>query len=480
MTAMYQREDGIVEFDGNVCIGCKACMQACPYDAIHIDPSTNTSAKCHFCAHRIERGMEPACVIVCPQHAIVAGDVDDPESEINRVLATNSVSVRKPEQGTAPKLFYIDAHDASLTPTATSHVPHDYIWSEAISAQHSNGHASANGNGKENRKKATSGATVRPSETQGHPKGGPIHVGDRKGSHLMQVAYNVHHEIPWHWPVPAYLVTKGVAAGLFLFLAVVHAFGFASVTGVTAVAGFFTSLLFTLATSVLLVLDLSKPERFLRIMFRPQQKSWLARGAFILSVFSTLSALWWAAETVSYFGWLQNFAISESLRNTVLIASIPFALGAAIYTAFLFGQAEGRDLWQSSLLPVHLTAQAVMAGTGALLTVGLFAALPAEITQLAKMSFLASLVLDLFITLFGEFGMPHQSEVAGQAAHKITRGEFKNHFWFGSITLGHIIPILLILTGQPFGMAVAGVAALIGLYFFEYAFVKAPQKVANS
>ncbi|NTW50732.1 MAG: 4Fe-4S dicluster domain-containing protein, partial [Chlorobiales bacterium] len=297
VTAMYQREDGIVEFDPNVCIGCKACMQACPYDAIHIDPTTNTSAKCHFCAHRVERGMEPACVIVCPQHAIIAGDVDDPASEINRVLATNSVTVRKPEQGTAPKLFYIEAHDASLTPTATSHVPHDYIWSEDISAQHTNGHA--NGAAQENGKKATSGTMIRSLETQGHPKGGPIHVGKQKGAHLVQVAYNVHHEIPWHWPVPAYLVTKGVAAGLFLFLAVVHAFGFASVTGVTAVAGFFTSLVFTLATSVFLVMDLSRPERFLRIMFRPQQKSWLARGAFIISVFSTLLAFWWAAETVS-------------------------------------------------------------------------------------------------------------------------------------------------------------------------------------
>ena len=108
VSAMYQRDDGIVEFDKDVCIGCKACIQACPYDAIHIDPNFGTASKCHFCSHRIDIGLEPACVVVCPEHAIVAGDMDDPASEISKVLAKQNVTVRKPEQGTAPKLFYIE------------------------------------------------------------------------------------------------------------------------------------------------------------------------------------------------------------------------------------------------------------------------------------------------------------------------------------------------------------------------------------
>ena len=86
VTAMYQRDDGIVEFDADQCIGCKGCMQACPYDAIHIDPDTGTAAKCHYCAHRVDIGLEPACVVVCPVHAIVAGDMDDPSSEISQVV----------------------------------------------------------------------------------------------------------------------------------------------------------------------------------------------------------------------------------------------------------------------------------------------------------------------------------------------------------------------------------------------------------
>ena len=60
--------------------------------------------------------MEPACVVVCPEHAIIAGDLDDPNSEISRVVAKGQVTVRKPEQGTAPKPFYIDGHGATMTP----------------------------------------------------------------------------------------------------------------------------------------------------------------------------------------------------------------------------------------------------------------------------------------------------------------------------------------------------------------------------
>src|SRR5262245_61996674 len=77
-TAMHRRPDGIVDFDSDACIGCKACIQACPYDAIHLDPGSHTAAKCHYCAHRVDVGLEPACVVVCPEHAIIAGDLDDP------------------------------------------------------------------------------------------------------------------------------------------------------------------------------------------------------------------------------------------------------------------------------------------------------------------------------------------------------------------------------------------------------------------
>jgi Fe-S-cluster-containing dehydrogenase component len=117
-TALYKRPDGIVDFNGDRCIGCKSCMQACPYDALYIDPNTHTAAKCHFCAHRTEVGLQPACVVVCPEQAIVAGDLDDPTSRIAQLVARETTSVRRPEQGTKPNVYYVGADDAALTPGA--------------------------------------------------------------------------------------------------------------------------------------------------------------------------------------------------------------------------------------------------------------------------------------------------------------------------------------------------------------------------
>ena len=85
--ALYKRADGIVDFDNSRCIGCKSCMQACPYDALYIDPTSHTAAKCHYCAHRTEIGLQPACVVVCPEQAIVSGDLDDPLSRISQLVS---------------------------------------------------------------------------------------------------------------------------------------------------------------------------------------------------------------------------------------------------------------------------------------------------------------------------------------------------------------------------------------------------------
>jgi len=99
---MYQRKDGIVDFNSDRCIGVRACMQACPYDSIYMDPDDGTATKCHFCAHRTEVGLEPACVIVCPEHAIIAGDLNDPTSEAAQLVAREPVRVRSRSRERSP------------------------------------------------------------------------------------------------------------------------------------------------------------------------------------------------------------------------------------------------------------------------------------------------------------------------------------------------------------------------------------------
>ncbi len=477
VTAMYQRDDGIVEFDKDICIGCKACMQACPYDAIHIDPESHTAAKCHYCSHRIDVGLEPACAVVCPTHAIVSGDLDDPVSEIAKLVSSAKTTVRKPEQGTAPKVLYIDGDDVALHPTVFAQGPgaggmsfSDVVTSQGLSRAPAPDRSLST---------APSGAKIRDPGPQGLPAHGPIRTGGTQAEHMVQLAWNAQHKMPWHWPVPAYLVTKGIGSGIFLVLTLGWGLGlFGFDVGTMLVAGAL-GLLFTLVTTVLLVYDLERPERFLSILLRPQWRSWLTRGAFLLIGFTTVTGLWWTLEAASSLG-LGPFRIADGLRAVMLWLTMPLAVGTAIYTAFLFAQAEGRDLWQSPLLPVHLLVQALAMGAGALLVIDAAWGLPADLVAVTRPLFGVMLVVDLFVTLAGELGVAHASEIATQAAREITHGRYRHRFWWGAVVVGHGIPLALLLTGSAALAAMGAVLAGIGLYLYEHAFVMAPQEIPNS
>lgn len=477
VTAMYQRDDGIVEFDSDACIGCKACLQACPYDAIYIDPDSGTAAKCHFCAHRTDLGMEPACVVVCPEHAIIAGDLDDPISEISRMLATSNVTVRKPEQGTMPKLFYTNGADATLTPDLAAPAADSFMWADvlphdAASSRSDNGTPTG-----ASRKHARSGAALRDSAKQGLPTAGPIMIGEgRMADHMVQVAYNAQHKTPWHWPVPAYLVTKGIGAGIFLLVSLAHLLGLFTIDSASFVVLGAIGIAALLATTGLLIFDLEKPSRFIRILTRPQWRSWLVKGAYLLVGFSTVAGVWWLVELASYMGWAAE--PSTALRTAFAFLTSPLALGTAVYTAFLFGQAEGRDLWQSSLLPVHLIVQSQVAGSATLLLLGTLSEIPAALTQLARIVFASMLVIDVLVTTLGEFGMSHASSTAAAAADAIVNGRYRIYYR-ASLIAGHLIPLVLLALGGVLA-GLAAVLALIGLYLYEYAYVMAPQDIPNS
>lgn len=303
--------------------------------------------------------------------------------------------------------------------------------------------------------------------------------------HMVQMAYNAQHKVPWHWPVPAYLVTKGIGSGIFMLMALLFGLGVVEFSRPVAVLGNFVSLLFIGITTALLVYDLDRPERFFSILIRPQWKSWLTRGAFILIGFTIVAGLWFLLEGAVLLGMLPA-TVADTLRPLFLTLGFTLAGGSAIYTAFLFGQAEGRDLWQSTLLPFHLIVQAFMVGSGALLVLGLLVEMPAGMVPALAWIFGGALVVDLFVTLLGEFGMPHASEVAARAAHDISDGTYRTHFWAGSIGVGHLLPLAILLLAGLSGtislvaLAGAAVATVIGLYLFEYAFVMAPQEIPNS
>lgn len=102
-----QRADGIVTQEAATCIGCSYCIQACPYGMKYKDPQTKTAQKCDLCVHRVEQGMLPACVNTCNARARIFGDLNDPDSAVSRLIATNPVANLRPEMGTDPRVFYI-------------------------------------------------------------------------------------------------------------------------------------------------------------------------------------------------------------------------------------------------------------------------------------------------------------------------------------------------------------------------------------
>src|SRR5690349_7572539 len=247
--ALYRRPDGIVDFDGERCIGCKSCMQACPYDALYIDPETHTAAKCHYCAHRVESGLEPACVVVCPVQAIVPGDLDDPHSTIARLVASQQTQVRKPEQGTRPKLFYLGAESAALTPDMQERRG-GYLFSQVGSIPSPGG---------PNRPAVGAAVSTAPESDGGSAV--------RDGMSLLALARTVydvaHPERPWGWKVAAYLWTKSIAAGAFLVASLGLVGGLLTADGLVGLAVPAIGLAFLVLTSLLLILDLKRPDRFL-------------------------------------------------------------------------------------------------------------------------------------------------------------------------------------------------------------------------
>lgn len=108
--AVYRRADGIVIIDPEKAVGQKQIVSACPYRVIYWNEEKNLPQKCTFCAHLLDKGWkEPRCVEACPMKALVFGDVNDPNSEISKIIAAakGKLEVLHPEYGLMPNVKYI-------------------------------------------------------------------------------------------------------------------------------------------------------------------------------------------------------------------------------------------------------------------------------------------------------------------------------------------------------------------------------------
>ena len=467
--ALHYRPDGIVDFDKDRCIGCKSCMQACPYDALYIDPETHTAAKCNYCAHRIDVGLEPACVNVCPEHAIISGDMEDPTTEISELLSRQAVKVRKPEKDTTPNLFYIDADDVSLVPSATE-TSSVSLWG---SQSHGVGHyakeaeklafsnedlvaelVKINGGYMEDGKKVTSPKTVEVLME----KAKRVYDGPNKG-------------ILWGWEVSAYVWTKAISAGAFLVPFIGWAFGIADFDGPLLWLSLITCLVFLGLTGLFLVMDLDRPDRFLNVLLRPHWGSWLVKGGYSITIYGGLISL---IALSHYLGWGLIQSVSMYLAGVTSII-------VAVYTAFLFGQAKGRDFWQSPTLSLHMLAHTFMAGSAFLILLNTVINFGAAWVSFLNTIFIASIFVNLIVMLF-ELASTHPTKDAKTTVNMILKGRYRNQFWIGVILLGNIIPLVLQLgiTGSALITGLSSALVLVGIYITEHIWVEAPQRISLS
>ncbi len=469
--ALYYRDDGIVDFDKDRCIGCKSCMQACPYDALYIDPESHTAAKCNYCAHRVDIGLEPACVNVCPEEAIVSGDMDNPTSKIATLLARQPVKARKTEKGTTPNLFYIDADDVSLNPTATEKAD-DYFWnSQGLGVGHF---------AKEAEKMAFSnGDIVQAAMEMNSPKVSVAEASDKGIAKSIDVmlgkgrrVYDAPDKgILWGWEVSAYVWTKAIAAGAFLVPFIAWVFGFAEINATSMWSGIGIGMLFLAITGGLLVMDLDRPDRFLSVLFRPQWKSWLVKGGYAITIYGGLLTL---LALSTWMDWPMVTMIS-------MWTTAVFAIIVAIYTAFLFAQAKGRDFWQSPTLSIHMLVHSVMAGAAVFGIISLFTQNASNWQSYLKIILMVGIGINL-ATMLIELTTTHPTNDAKRTVDMITKGVFKNKFWLGALLLGNVIPfVLLFFVGaNSVVLAVAGLLILIGIYITEDIWVEAPQRLPLS
>ncbi|MDE0117651.1 MAG: polysulfide reductase NrfD [bacterium] len=432
--ALFRADNGVVDFDDGNCIGCKGCMNACPYDAIYINPVTNTANKCNFCNHRIEQGLEPSCVVVCPTHAIKVADLDDPTDATTELIARSDTVVRAPEQNTQPKVYYRGADQASLDPLRTAIAPDGMIWADT---------------------------------TAQHP------TADLAGDSVVaRTVYTTAHQMMWKAKVSSYLVTKAVAAGVMMMAALMvtlggHYYEQTAVAVMPSVVAWF----FLAVTAVLLVGDLKRPERVYYLITRANRRSWLVKGAAVLGAFTVLCGAWlWAG-------------LVESPGAQVLLSVLVVLLGAATagYTAFLFGQCEGRDLWQSPLVLPTLLAQALVAG-GAVYTV---ADLVMDMPDLVMVYSVMLGGIGACAVLIGAELTVRGTAQAEAAVAAMTQGRYARQFWLGGVVFGLILPAVLVSVAlaTDSGLvpaAVAGISAVVGMWFYEDSFVRAGQSVPLS
>jgi len=372
---------------------------------------------------------------------------------------------RKPEKMTDPNLYYINGSNEMLDANATEK-DSDYLWSEQSKGV---GHFAKYAEER-----------VAESDTQNlliqlamenSAKTGKVidhraiddvakEIQDNVDTQDARRVYDSPSKgVLWGWEVPAYVWTKAVATGTFLMMAIWILF-IGELSRASEMNGLIVSLIFMGLTGGFLVKDLDRPDRFLYVILRPQWKSWLVRGAYIITIFGGLVALKLVGN------------IFEISMNWNWIIGGIFAILGAVYTAFLFAQARARDLWQTPIQSaIHMLVHAIMAGSVVMMVVA------PESSQWMANILLWGVVANMII-MAKEILMPHDTTDTKKAIKLMTKGYYSKYFWAG-IVIGSLIPIV-VLNAFPSMLLIAGGLVLVGIYLTEFVRIRVPQMIPLS
>ena len=325
--AMHARPDGIVDFDKSMCIGCKACIAACPYDAIFINPEDHAAEKCNFCAHRLDIGLEPACVVVCPTEAILVGNLK--RSVLSHCTRGRALSRRRSpaRKRHTPKAFLSRCQSRNSRPR---------LLLAGLKAAFSCGVNKAVFLGKllpviqpaVILQLLRSSPMMCPIASRG--TGGSVYIRGPRGSRLGLIL-SLHCSCCLDFYRQQVRSGAGVHRSLLEFS-----------------RSYWSHLNCRSRTSRTLLLPLYSPTN--EELACARRSNYQPLRLHPLNAFSC-----------------RFYCTRSRVRTVLLFFGLPLSVLAAVYTAYLFAQATARDLWQNPLLPSHLFIQALLAGSAVLL-----------------------------------------------------------------------------------------------------------------
>jgi hypothetical protein len=296
-------------------------------------------------------------VIVCPTEAIVSGDLDDQNSSISGYLRDHDTTVRKPESGAKPNLFYIETSQDMLDPHATERNG-EYLWTDqAAGVGHYAKYAEQRVGASDTNSMIVQLALEKKARAA-NPRDKAIIHDVMERLELQSKRPKRSYDQPskgvlWGWEVSAYITTKAIASGTYLIAMIAMFAGILEMTDELWWKLIIGCTTFLGITGILLIMDLDRPERFIYVLLRPNFSSWLVRGAIFLSGFGGILAL---------SGLILFFDLERIYLEYLAIAGIPLSALTGVYTAWLFAQAKGRSWSRDKWLTAKMSFETLVAG----------------------------------------------------------------------------------------------------------------------